>query len=186
MRIHKEIMLSGSGGQGLILAGIILAEAAISDGLNCVQTQSYGPEARGGSSKAEVIISDNIINYPNIMQCDILLSLTEDACKKYICSLKPGGTLILDSKINLPERRDIDIWHVPILDTALLDLKNPVVSNIVALGTLSGIINIVSEYSIITSILNRVPYELRDLNKKAFYKGLKLQEQGEKYLYERK
>ena len=72
-----EIRLSGTGGQGLILAGIILAEAAIIDGFNAVQSQSYGPEARGGASKAEVIISDEEINYPKIGNAGILLAMSQ-------------------------------------------------------------------------------------------------------------
>ena len=79
-----EIRLSGSGGQGVILAAITLADAAIAQGLNAIQTQSYGPEARGGASKAEVIISSDEINYPKIRNADILLSLTQNAYYKYI------------------------------------------------------------------------------------------------------
>ena len=77
-KVRKEICLSGSGGQGLILAGIILAEAAgIYDGLEVVQTQSYGPEARGGASRSEVIISEEEIDYPKVIKSDILLALTQ-------------------------------------------------------------------------------------------------------------
>ncbi len=93
-----EIRLSGSGGQGLILAGKILAEAAaIYEGLNAVQTQSYGPEARGGASKAEVVISDTEIEYPKAIELDLLLSLTQESCMKYSSDLKEGGILIIDS-----------------------------------------------------------------------------------------
>lgn len=95
----REFRLSGSGGQGLILAGIILAEAALKDGKNVVQSQSYGPEARGGASKAEVIISDKDINYPKVEKCDVLLALTQKAYDKYISTLKTGGVLIKDDKI---------------------------------------------------------------------------------------
>ncbi len=98
--LYQELRLSGSGGQGLILAGIILAEAALHDGKNVVQSQSYGPEARGGgASKSEVIISDAPIYYPKVNKCDILLSLTQKACDKYIDSLKAGGILILDNSV---------------------------------------------------------------------------------------
>ena len=93
-----EIRLSGSGGQGLILAGIILAEAAILDGKNAVQSQSYGPEARGGASRAEVIISNANIDYPKITNTDVLLSLTEEALLKYKYDLRDTGIIILDSK----------------------------------------------------------------------------------------
>ena len=90
-----QISLSGTGGQGLILAGIILAEAAIIDGKEAVQTQSYGPEARGGSSKAEVIIADAPIDYPKVTKADLMLSMSQAACDKYISVLKDGGMLPL-------------------------------------------------------------------------------------------
>ncbi len=83
-----EICLSGAGGQGLILAGIILSEAAgIYDGKEAVQTQSYGPEARGGASRSEVIISNDTIDYPKVIKSDILLALTQTACDKYVKNL---------------------------------------------------------------------------------------------------
>ena len=74
----KQIVLSGTGGQGLILAGIILAEAAVLDGKQAIQTQSYGPEARGGASKAEVIISDEAIDYPKVLDADVLLAMSQE------------------------------------------------------------------------------------------------------------
>src|SRR3990167_4058256 len=100
-----EIRLSGSGGQGLILGGVILGEAAaIYDGKKAVQSQSYGPEARGGASKSDVIISNEEIDYPKATAIDTLLSLTQEACNKYVVDLKQGGTLIVDSDIvkNIP------------------------------------------------------------------------------------
>jgi 2-oxoglutarate ferredoxin oxidoreductase subunit gamma len=88
MKDRIEIRLGGSGGQGLILGGIILAEAAILDGKNAIQAQSYGPEARGGASKAEVIIADGEIAFPKVQNADVLLALTQKACDKYLSSLK--------------------------------------------------------------------------------------------------
>ncbi|GFN35409.1 2-oxoacid:acceptor oxidoreductase family protein [Tepidimicrobium xylanilyticum] len=173
--IHQEFRLSGSGGQGLILAGIILAEAALYDGKNVVQSQSYGPEARGGASKAEVIISDSIINYPKVDKCDVLLALTESACNKYINSLKEGGTLIIDDSIaNKPNRKDIKIYSVPILDTATNKLGKPMVANIVALGSIYELTNVVSKESLEKAVLNRVPRGTEDLNKKALEEGFNL------------
>ena len=93
-----EIRLAGEGGQGMILAGIILAEAAaIYDGKNAVQTQSYGPEARGGASKAEVIISEDKIDFPEVISADVLLVLSQEACDKYASNLKKTGVLIVDA-----------------------------------------------------------------------------------------
>jgi len=100
MKERMEICLSGAGGQGLILAGIILAEAAsIYDGKEAVQTQSYGPEARGGASRSEVIISNDFIDYPKVIESDILLALTQDACNKYVKNLSRDGILVVDSSI---------------------------------------------------------------------------------------
>lgn len=96
---YTEIRLSGSGGQGIILMGIILAEAAIMNGVNAIQSQSYGPEARGGASKAEVIINDGEIDFPKVRKPDILLALTQEAFDKYIVDIKEGGIVILDEKL---------------------------------------------------------------------------------------
>lgn len=173
--LRQELRLSGSGGQGLILAGIILAEAALHDGKNVVQSQSYGPEARGGASKSEVIISDNLINYPKINKCDILLSLTQKACDRYVDSLKSGGILILDNTITeRPDRDDIKIYSIPILETASNGLKKSMVANIIALGSIYELTKIVNKISLERAVLNRVPRGTEELNKKALKEGFKL------------
>lgn len=174
MSSQYEIRLSGSGGQGLILAGIILAEAAINDGKNAVQSQSYGPEARGGASKAEVIISSEEIYYPKVKECDLLLALTSLACQKYVNTIKKGGTLIVDESISIDDLDDINIVRVPILDTAYNKLKKPLVANIVALGVINGIANIVSDNSLKEAVLSRVPRGTELLNEKALEEGTKL------------
>lgn len=173
--VHQELRLSGSGGQGLILAGIILAEAALHDGRNVVQSQSYGPEARGGASKAEVIISDNMINYPKVDRCDMLLSLTQKACDKYISSLKSGGILILDSTVKeIPDRDDIRIFSIPILNKASHGLGKPMVANIIALGSIYELTKVVSKEALEKAVLNRVPLGTEELNKRALEEGFKL------------
>lgn len=174
MANQKEIRLSGSGGQGLILAGIILAEAAILEGKNAIQSQSYGPEARGGASKAEVIISDNVINYPKVRDCDLMLSLTQVACDKYISNLNAGGTLIIDDSIEVPERKDITVHKLPIIKTAVNDIGKSMVANIVALGAVNGIANIVGHDALKSAILNRVPKGTENLNENAFNAGLEM------------
>ena len=174
MSKQMEIRLSGSGGQGLILAGIILAEAALGDGKEAIQSQSYGPEARGGASKAEVIISENPINYPKVRNCELLLSLTQVACDKYLKNLEPGGVLIADQSIELPELKDITVYRLPIIETAEKELKKPMVANIVALGALNKIANAVSQDSLKNAILQRVPKGTEELNSKAFEAGINL------------
>lgn len=173
MKDHMEIRLSGSGGQGLILAGIILAEAAILDGKNAVQSQSYGPEARGGASRAEVIISDVDIDYPKVSEPDLLLALTEEAYKKYNHDLRPDGMLIMDSSIEKPEG-SYKTLHVPILEVAQKKVGKAIVANIVALGTLTVATDVVSRESMEKAVLARVPKGTEDLNKKALHEGFEL------------
>lgn len=174
MSKRVEFRLSGAGGQGLILAGIILAEAALRDNKNAVQTQSYGPEARGGASKSEVIISDNDINYPKVRESDVLLALTQAACDKYIQNLKDDGILIVDEHVEIKGKNNINIYKYPILRTASEILGNKMVSNIVALGVIHGITNVVSVDSLREAILERVPRGTEELNKRAFEEGLSL------------
>lgn len=114
-----EIRLTGSGGQGVILASIILADAAIEQGLNAIQTQSYGPEARGGASKAEVIISNDEINYPKVTKANILLTLNQNSYDKYVSTLDKGGILIADEHIKTNDNDLIKIYSIPILRVAL-------------------------------------------------------------------
>ena len=102
--MRQEFRLSGTGGQGLILAGIILAEAALLDGKLAIQSQSYGPEARGGASKSEVIISDEAIHFPKVTKpgvllamSHVLLAMSQDACDKYSHDLDKDSVLITDS-----------------------------------------------------------------------------------------
>ena len=175
MMERYEIRLSGSGGQGLILAGKILAEAAaIYEGRNAVQTQSYGPEARGGASKAEVVISDGEIDYPKALELDLLLSLTQESCRKYSGDLKKGGILIIDSGLvkELP-KGEFKVYSLPITEIATEKVGKAVVTNIVALGILTRIAGVISEESVKKAILARVPKGTEELNMKAFDEGFR-------------
>ena len=174
MSFRYEVRLSGEGGQGLVLAGKILAEAAaIYDDLNATQSQSYGPEARGGASRSEVIISDEDIDYPKALNIDLLLALTQESCDKYIIDLKEGGTLIIDEEAvkQVPER-NCRIVKVPIIRLARENIGRTLVANIVALGIMAGITNIVSNEALKAAIESRVPKGTEELNLKAFQIGL--------------
>ncbi len=174
MEGQNEIRLTGSGGQGLILGGIILAEAAILDGKNAIQSQSYGPEARGGASKAEVIISTDEIDYPKVEKADLLLCLTQIACDKYMNSLKEEGTLVVDSSIKIPEDLPYNIIQIPILNTATEKMQRPMVANIIAIGVIQAITEVVSRDSLEVSVLKRVPKGTEELNKTALEEGYDL------------
>lgn len=177
MSNRLELRLTGSGGQGLILGGIILAEGAIMEGKNAIQSQSYGPEARGGSSKAEVIISDEEIDFPKVRRTNLLLALNQKSCDKYINSLDEEGILLIDSTVNVPNtNRAKKIVKVPILETAREVIGKPMVANIVAIGAINGILDIVPKKILESAVLDRVPKGTEELNKLALKKGYELVE----------
>jgi 2-oxoglutarate ferredoxin oxidoreductase subunit gamma len=176
MSYRYEIRLSGEGGQGIVLAGVILAEAAaIYDGKNATQTQVYGPESRGGASKAEVIISDEEIDYPKAMAVDLLLALTQAAADKYGHEVRPSGIVILDSsKVATPPRGSFAVHSLPIIETAKEAVGKTMVANIVSLGAIVGLSKVVSRQSIERAILARVPKGTEDLNRRALEAGFAL------------
>lgn len=169
-----EIRLSGSGGQGLLLAGIILAEAAINDGKNAVQTQSYGPEARGGASKSEVLISEDTIDFPKVRNCDVLLALTQKSYDQYNEGLKEDGILIIDNSVTVAPDLKNTVYSIPILDTASKVLGKPMVTNIVALGAIIEVTKLVSSAALENAVLSRVPKGTEELNKKALALGYEI------------
>ncbi len=167
-----EVRLSGSGGQGLIVAGIILAEAAgVYDGKYVCQTQSYGPEARGGSSKAEVVISDEEIDYPKAIKPDVLLAMNQKSCDAYIFDLKPDGILIVDSTYvkQVPSTRALAI---PFTQMARDVVGKEMMANIIALGALATLTGVASLTSLEAAVLARVPAGTEELNKKALEVGI--------------
>ncbi|WP_199533986.1 2-oxoacid:acceptor oxidoreductase family protein [Romboutsia weinsteinii] len=171
--MKTEIRLSGSGGQGLILAGVILAEGAILSNLNAVQSQSYGPEARGGASKAEVILSDKSINFPKIMDSDILISLTQKSFDEYSKHIKENSIVIVDSSIDV-HGINAKVCKAPIIKTAEEVLKKPMTANIITLGVLSSVIQDVDKEHLKKAISKRVPKGTEELNMEAFEQGTKL------------
>ena len=167
-----EIRLSGSGGQGLIFAGVILAEAAgIHDGKYVCQTQSYGPEARGGASKAEVVISDREIDYPKAIKPDLLLAMNQKSCDAYFFDLKPTGMLIVDSTFvkQLPTTRAISIQFTQISREKLC---KEIGANIIALGALATLSGAVSLGSLEAAVMSRVPRGTEDFNRTALELGI--------------
>jgi 2-oxoglutarate ferredoxin oxidoreductase subunit gamma len=172
MPYRYEIRLSGSGGQGLILMGIILAEAmGIYEGKFVAQTQSYGPEARGGSSKSEVIVSDEEIDYPKAMKLDVLLAMNQKSCDEFYPDLKPEGLLIVDSTFvtQPPAPR---AFQIPFTRIAREKFKREMVANIIALGAFSQLCPLVSPKAIESAVLTRVPKGTEKLNRDALKAGM--------------
>ena len=172
-----EIRLAGEGGQGMILAGIILAEAAaIYDSKNAVQTQNYGPEARGGASQAEVIISKGEIDYPKVISADVLVAMSQEACDKYYARLKKDGLLIVDEdKVGrVPTTHAV---KVPITRLAAQATGKTLAANAVALGLLVGLTQVVTREAIEKAVAARAPKGTEEMNRAALAAGFAAAEQ---------
>jgi len=164
----------------LILMGIILAEAiGIYDGKYVAQTQSYGPEARGGSSKSEVIVSDEEIDYPKAIRLDLLLAMNQKSCDEFYPDLKPEGLLIVDSTFvtQLPTPK---AFRIPFTRLAREKFGREVVANIIALGALSQLTPIVSAKATESAVLSRVPKGTEKLNRDALRAGMNAAKRAKK------
>jgi 2-oxoglutarate ferredoxin oxidoreductase subunit gamma len=170
MNARVEVRLAGMGGQGMILAGIILADAAIRDHKYAVQTQTYGPEARGGASSSEVIISDQEIDYPEIVDADVLLCMSQQACDKYYPSLKRNGLLVVDTThvqrtpTTRAIRADLTTWAVEATE-------REITASVVALGFLVGLTDVVSRQALEEAVLSRAPRGTAEANARALDRG---------------
>ena len=170
------MVFSGSGGQGVITAAIILAESAVLyEGLNAVQSQSYGAAARGGATRSDVIISDATIDYPKVIQANLLVCLTQDAYNKFYEIIRPGGLLITDTRyVKTQKKVDAQQKEIPIYDTVMEKIGKPIVFNIAMLGTLIGIIELVAPESIMKVLESRIPSDFLEMNRQALDLGLAL------------
>jgi len=170
MARRYEVRLGGTGGQGAILAGILLAEAAIRDDMNVTQTQSYGPEARGGASRSEVVISDGEIYFPKVITADLTLCMSQEACDRYGGQVRPGGLLILDSDhvTRAPTTRAV---RVPMTTIAREVTGREIAANVVGLGVLAGLTGIVSREALEAAVRHRAPRGTADINLKALAAG---------------
>lgn len=173
---RTRIVFSGSGGQGVITAAIILAEAAvIHEGINATQSQSYGAAARGGATRSDIILSDKEINFPGVNQPNILICLTQEAYNNFAPIIRPGGTLLTDSKFVKTTRKvDAKQIELPIHQTVIEKIGKPIVFNICVLGTLLGIHPLVKEDSLLSTVKKRVPKDFIQLNTDAFNLGLSI------------
>ncbi len=169
-----EIRLSGSGGQGLVLAGVILAEAAATiDGKNVVQTQSYGPEARGGASRTDLVISPNEIYYPKPMALDLLLAMTQESCDLYHHALKDHGIMIVDSHLvtQTPFARTVGI---PFSQLARHEIGLPMVANVISLGAICAVTDVITVGALTKIVQKRSPRGTEEKNMAALELGLRV------------
>jgi len=171
--LRLEIRVAGFGGQGIIRIGLMLATAACIYGdKNAVETQSYGPESRGGACKSEVVISDEEIDFPKVSNPDILITMSQEAYNRYVSTLKKGGILLLDSDLVLKQEENSDIQVFEISATKIAEeLGNTIVANVVMLGAFTSITNLVEVEAIKKSILDNTPKKTEKLNLAAFERG---------------
>jgi len=169
---RTRLVFSGSGGQGVVTAGIFLAEAAVLyEGLTAVQTQAYGAAARGGSARSDVILSTEKIDYPKVVQPNILVCLTQEACNRYVGILRPGGLLLTDSRlVHLARKVDAVVRQLPMYQSVMDDIGNPIVLNI----CLIGLTGLVKTESIVKVMENRLRPEFLDMNQRALQIGIDL------------
>ncbi len=164
---YAEIRLSGSGGQGLGLAGRILAEAAMAEDFNVCQTQSYGPEARGGSSKTDVIISRDEILFPNCRELDVLLAMNQESCYLYSPCVKETGVSIVDSTFvnQVPAGT---VYRYPFTSEAVRSFDSALVANMLALGVMSAVVGLFKVETWRRAVETLSPGRFRETNLKAF------------------
>jgi 2-oxoglutarate ferredoxin oxidoreductase subunit gamma len=176
----KSFVFTGSGGQGVITASIILGEAAaIYEGLNAVQTQVYGPEARGGATRADVIISSIPIRFPKVINPYVLICLTQESYIKYGRIIRPGGLMIVDP-FYVTVAKNVDAYQatLPMYETIKREIGKTVVLNTCMLGSVVALTDVVKPESIIKALKSNMAPEYLDMNLKAFEIGMSL---GENY-----
>jgi 2-oxoglutarate ferredoxin oxidoreductase subunit gamma len=176
MSLRYRIVLSGSGGQGVITAAIILAEAAvIYEKRNAVQTQVYGAAARGGATRSDVIISDATINYPKVDQPNILVCLTQEAYAKFSAIIRPGGTLITDPRFVTPAKKvDATQYELAMYEAVMYQIGKPIVFNVCMMGALVGLTGVVGLGAVENVLEQRLPPAFMDMNRQALQLGYDL------------
>ena len=173
---RSRFVFSGSGGQGVITAAIILAEAAVMhEGLNAVQSQVYGAEARGGATRADVIVSDSEIFYPKVLQPNVLVCLTQEAYNKYHRIIRPGGLLVTDRRyVETGRRVDAQKKELPMIQSVLDNIGKAIVLNICMLGAVISLTGIVQPDSIMEVLSDRIPKDFLAMNRAALELGMEL------------
>jgi 2-oxoglutarate ferredoxin oxidoreductase subunit gamma len=171
--MRVEIRFAGFGGQGIIKSGIIVASAAcIHGGKNAVQTQSYGPESRGGACKSEVVISEEDIDFPKVVEPDVLVVMSQHAYNDYTGDVKAGGTVIMDPDMIPSEKglKGVKVYKVPATKIAE-QLGRRIVANIVMLGAFVAITRLLDTDAMKEAIKENIPKGTEELNLAAFEKG---------------
>jgi len=170
------MVLAGSGGQGVITAAIILAEAAVlHENLEATQTQTYGPEARGGATRADVIVSDAPIRFPKVVRANVLVCLTQQAYTKFCSIVRPGGLLLTDSlHVQVESAVDARQVQLPLFHEVVEQTGTPLALNICTLGAVLGLTDLINPDSVRKVLKTRVPTNFLQVNLQALELGLRL------------
>ncbi len=176
----KSIRFSGFGGQGIVLSGVIYGEAAVADGLNAIQTQSYGSASRGGASKCDIIISKEIIYEIESPMTDVLIAMSQKAYDMYIKNLKKNGILVIDQDLIQAKPEGVEFHKLSATDIAFKKFGQKIMGNIVIIGYISALLGILSKESLRNSIARLVPKKAVEKNLLAFEEGYNLGIDGNK------
>lgn len=175
MSNRYEMRFAGSGGQGVILASVIMAEAAVISGLKTVQSQAYGPEARGGVSKAETVLSKSQIWYSKVTMPNFLLALTQASLDKYSQTLAEGAIVMMDDSLCLPDHLDpARVISIPILETAKEKVGKAFTANIVAVGAINKALRLFDDKSLMEGVKRHIPAGTEQINETALAAGAQL------------
>lgn len=176
MSQRHRLVFSGSGGQGVITAAIILAQAAVTyEGRSAVQTQVYGAAARGGATRSDIIISDAVINYPKVNQPNILVCLTQEAYTKFSPIIRPGGILITDTRYVTPHKKvDAAQYELPMYETVMDKIGKPIVFNICMMAAVIGLTGVVDLESVEKVLAQRLPPAFLGMNRQALQLGFEI------------
>ncbi len=182
----KQFVLCGSGGQGIVLAGTILSQAAFNDGKWVSSTGSYGAAARGGACRAEVVISERPIIFPYVIAADTLIAMYRTAYDKYIGCVKPGeGVIIYDERFVPEEMKGLTYVGIPASRTAIEELNNGMAANVVILSAAVEMTDVVSKKELKSAIEEIIPEKFRDLNLKAMNIGFRLGRTRSNHIHQR-
>ncbi len=173
---RHEVRIAGFGGQGVVLSGIVLGTAAMNGNKFSTQVQSYGPEARGGACKTEVVIADEEISFPMVTRPDFFIALSQEALDRYLGDLPEGKTLVVDEDLvrNLPEKMGIKVFKLPLTRVADKKVKNRMFANIVMLGAIANLTGLISEEAMKDAVRSSVPKATVEKNLAALEEGFAL------------
>jgi 2-oxoglutarate ferredoxin oxidoreductase subunit gamma len=171
---RTEVRITGFGGQGVILAGIVLGHAvAVHEGKKAVQTQSYGAETRGGAARAEVVVSDEKIDYPKVISADITITMSQESFEKYGATTRPGSALFVDADLVTSRSESLGrtIYRVPATKIAADEFKKTLAANMIMLGAMAAVTKVVRLESLKMSVREVAPKASRDMNARALERG---------------